>query len=539
VVSDERRPRHPADGRPCRSELLAALSLAIDLSLGQPMDHQLRTALLATQLAERVGLDAAQREVVLQVGLVAWIGCHADSPELARWFGDDIGFRAECYRINPAGLPFLRLALRRSWRGRPGPGRARRVAWLLADPRGRFRALVRSQRLSAGLLAERLGLDPEVRTVLRFASERWDGGGLPAGVRGPAIPIEMRLVQLADLAEVHLHDAGPEAAIRVVRERSGSQLDPALVAAFESGAAELVRGLPAPEDLWAAALTRAPLDDDPVDEAEFDDLLAVLADIADLRRPGAVGHSRGVADLAGAAAMRLGLPETELRVLRQAALIHDLGRSGVSCAVWSKSGPLTEDEWATVRLYPHLSGRIVRPVTGLADAASVAAAHGERLDGSGYPNGLRAAVLTMPARLLAAADAYQAMCEPRPHRAALAEAEAAARLSAQVRAGRLDPEAVDAVLGAAAHRPGGRESWPAGLTGPEVDVLRLIAQGLSTPAVAAELGLRRSAVRRHLDQLRLKISVRNRTGAALFAAGHGLTGPPSGIPSTPPSGALS
>jgi ATP/maltotriose-dependent transcriptional regulator MalT len=156
--------------------------------------------------------------------------------------------------------------------------------------------------------------------------------------------------------------------------------------------------------------------------------------------------------------------------------------------------------------------------------AALAAAHHERQDGSGYPRAVAGGALTPPERLLAAADAYHAMVEPRPHRGALSEGDAAERLRRQARESRLDAQAVDAVLEAAGHRVPRRKAWPAGLTTREVEVLRLVAQGRSNRGIASDLFISEKTVRNHVEHIYSKLGVSNRTGASLFAVEHGIIG---------------
>jgi HD-GYP domain-containing protein (c-di-GMP phosphodiesterase class II) len=505
-----------------RAELLAALSLAIDLGLGQPMEHMLRSSLIANRLADRLGLDERQRGVVYYANLVTWIGCHADSHEFAGWFGDDIAFRADSYRVDWTGLPFLGLLLSYAGRDRPLLERGRRAMSLVGNARRRLSELILSHCTSAGVLADRVGLPRGVRDVLAFSFERWDGGGLPAGVRGEAIPVEMRVVQLADVVEVHLRLGGVDAAVRMAHSRSGTQFDPAVVATFSRCAGEVLGGLPG--DVWEAALQQAPDRDRTLTEGELDELLQAMGDFVDLKCPFTLGHSRGVAALAAEAGRRRGLPEPDVDLLRRAGMVHDLGRMGVSNAVWEKPGPLSAGEWERVRLHPYLTGRILSRVRGLEPVAALAAAHHERQDGSGYPRGVSGASLRPSERLLAAADAYHALVEPRPYRPALSEGEAAERLRGAVRESRLDGLAVDAVLEAAGHRVPRRKVWPAGLTTREVEVLRLLTQGLSNRGIAAELCLSEKTVRNHVEHVYAKLGVSNRTGASLFAIEHGIAG---------------
>jgi HD-GYP domain-containing protein (c-di-GMP phosphodiesterase class II) len=225
---------------------------------------------------------------------------------------------------------------------------------------------------------------------------------------------------------------------------------------------------------WDAVLAAEPRLSRRVDGADLDDVLAAMADLIDLKSPYLAGHSRGVANLAEAAARVSGLADDEVIAVRRAGLMHDLGRLGVSNAVWDKPGPLTPAEFERVRLHPYLTERMLARVPALARSREIAARHHERLDGSGYPHGLTAASLGPADRLLAAADHYHAMTEPRPHRLALDPTRAADQLRAQAQAGRLDGEAIHAVLRRPAsralpedlagrpHRPRGRGAPPAG-----------------------------------------------------------------------------
>ncbi|MGW4527244.1 HD domain-containing phosphohydrolase [Amycolatopsis sp. NPDC004378] len=511
-------------GGPRRAEVLAALSLAIDLGLGQPMEHMLRSAVIATRLAGRLGLDERQRGTTYYATLVAWIGCHADSHELAAWFGDDLAFRAATYRVDWTGLPFLRLLASHAGRDRGPVARGVVAAAFLARARGRMAELIHSHCASAGQLAHRLGLDAAVGTALAGTFERWDGSGLPAGVRGDRLPIEVRVVHLAEVAEVYLRRGGSGAAVAMAEARSGSRFDPAVVAAFAGAAPEILDGL-LEADVWTAALEQAPDRDRTLTGSELDDLLTAIGDFADLKCPFALGHSRGVADLAAEAARHAGLPEPDVRLVRRAGLVHDLGRMGVPNTIWEKPGPLSEAEWERVRLHPYLTGRILRRVSGLEQVAVVAAAHHERLDGSGYPLGAAGAALAPHARLLAAADVYHALREPRPHRPARDAVDAAEILRQQARESRLDAEAVDAVLLAAGHARR-RTAYPAGLTGREVEVLRLLAGGGSNREIARSLSISEKTVRNHVEHIYAKAGVSNRTGAGLFALEHGITGLP-------------
>jgi HD-GYP domain-containing protein (c-di-GMP phosphodiesterase class II) len=197
---------------------------------------------------------------------------------------------------------------------------------------------------------------------------------------------------------------------------------------------------------------------------------------------------------------------------------------GVSNAIWDKSGPLVGSEFERVRLHPYLTDRMLAQVTALAEIREVASRHHERLDGSGYPHGLPADVLTPRDRILAAADVYHALTEPRPHRAALQPDAAAVEFRAEVRRGLLDGDAVNAVLLAAGHRAHGRREWPGNLTAREVDVLRLLARGQTNKQIAQLLLLSPKTVSNHVEHIYAKLAVSSRAAATMFAIRHGLVG---------------
>ncbi len=257
-----------------------------------------------------------------------------------------------------------------------------------------------------------------------------------------------------------------------------------------------------------------------------------MADLVDMKSPNLAGHSRGVANLAGEAARLSGHPEDDVVTLRRAALVHDLGRLGVSNSIWDKRGPLSAAEFERVRLHPYLTDRMLARLTALGASREIAARHHERLDGSGYPRGLTAASLTPADRLLAAADVYHALTEPRPYRPAADPDDAVRVLRAEVGAGRLDGEAVDAVLTAAGHRAPARRAWPGGLTAREVEVLGLLARGRSNKQIAAQLVVSPKTVANHVDHIYGKLGVSSRAAATLYATQHGLMGsfePVSGV----------
>jgi HD-GYP domain-containing protein (c-di-GMP phosphodiesterase class II) len=253
-------------------------------------------------------------------------------------------------------------------------------------------------------------------------------------------------------------------------------------------------------------------------------LLEAMGDFVDLKSPWTVGHSRVVSGLAAEAGAILGLDKADVEALRRAGHVHDLGRMGVPNRVWGKASALSMAEQEHVRLHPYLTQRILARVDSLRAIAQLAGAHHELLDGSGYPRGASGSELRLPERVLAVADAYQSLREPHPQRPAQGPDAAAQVLRKQVRDGKLDGPAVEAILAAAGHNRPARGSWPVGLTDREVDVLRLIARSCSAVEVANELHISAKTARNHIEHIYAKINTSNRTGAALFALTHGLVG---------------
>ncbi|WP_411730780.1 HD domain-containing phosphohydrolase [Paeniglutamicibacter sp.] len=508
-------------GTPRRNELLAALSLAIDLGLGQPMEHMMRATLLGLRMATLLGVEKAVRERIYHANLLAWIGCPTDSFELAALFGDDLGFRSDYYRIDAHGLPMLSLMLRHTGTQLPGMQRVAERVRFAARAKTTVRDLIASHCTSAGQLAARVGLDEHLPAILEHAFERWDGKGLPAGRSGEQIPLEMRIAQLADTAEVFLRTGGVDAAVAMAAQRRGTQFDPGIADLFCSRARELADGL-LESDPWPAVLASAPADA-PLGDAELDSVLEAMGDFADLKSPWTTGHSRAVAALAADAACRLGLGPAEVLVLRRAGWVHDLGRMGVSNAVWDKKEPLSAVDREHLAMYPFLTERILARVPGMRRVAEVAGAHRERLDGSGYPHGRAGSELDPGQRLLAAAEAYATYLEPRPHREAMGPRAAGERLRSEAVAGRLDGRAVDAVLAAAGgSEPRRRGGGPGGLTGREVEVLALLCRGMNNKDIAAALVIAPKTARNHVEHIYLKTGATNRVSATLFALEHGL-----------------
>ena len=503
------------------AEVVAMLSLATDLGYGQPMEHVQRACMLALRLSERLGMDSSERAVVYYVGLLACVGCYADAHEQARWFGDDIALKADMYGVDFAGFPMMSFMMRHVATGEPVLRRTGRMVAFMAGGRREVEGMYVTHCLVAGMLAERLGLGPETRDALQHAYERWDGRGQPKGLLGEEVAISARLMRLTRAVEVFWRREGSEAAVAVARQRRGSEFDPQLVDLFCADAPQLLAEIAAVTS-WESVVAAEPALQRVLEDDELDGVLEAIADYTDLKSPFTLGHSRAVADLAAQAAEVIGLTVGEATILRRASLVHDVGRLGVSNAIWDKPGPLSAAEWERVRLHPYLTERMLAGSPALAALGLIASQDHVRLDGGGYPSGPGRGPLSPLTRLLAAADVYEAMREPRPHRPAREPEEAAVELRAEVVGGRLDAAAVDAVLAAAGHRVGRRAEGPAGLTARELDVLRLLARGLANKAIAAELGITPKTANTHIEHIYAKLGVSSRAAASLFASQSGL-----------------
>ncbi len=504
---------HTTDVR--MAELVTGLSLVVDLGLGQPVEHVLRQTLIALKLGEAVGMLDQERVALYYVALLAWVGCGSDSHELAVWFGDDLAWRRASYEVDPGREDALSyLAERAAAVSPPLSGRG-------AVDRTKLAGSTISHCVVTSDFANRLDLGPQVANSLVQLFERWDGRGRPHRLCGEEIALPARIVAFADILVPFHRRGGVAGAVAVAHERKGLQVDPGLVDVFCAKATEILAVAEEP-DSWDAVLSAEPGLHVFLTETQLDRALEGIADFTDLKSPYTVGHARGTAAIAGDSARILGLPDDDLVLIRRAALVQDAGRMGISNSILDKPAPLTPAEMERVRLHPYYVERMLQRPHTLARIGGLARQHHERLDGSGYPRGLFGAAIPMPARVLAAADVYRALTEPRPHRPALSADDAAVELRTQVKQGRLDGDAVNAVLAVAGHPAARRRVWPRGLTAREVEVLALIARGSTNREVARHLRVAEKTVGNHVEHIYTKIGSSTRAEASLFAMKHGL-----------------
>ena len=513
----------PVDGQRIRlAELLAALSLGVDLGFGQPMEHVLRQSVLALRIADRMGLDEEDRYVVYNTSLLVNVACHSDAHEQAKWVGDDVALKATKY--NRHGLHGVRSAaagMRMLGSGRPLLQRFRIGAEFAMWGHKEVDKMVDHHATLARALAAQLGMPTDVVDAVGSSYEQWDGKGWPAKLQGDDVPLASRICQLAEFVEAAHRAGGIDAATALARKRGGNQFDPKLSDMVVQNAEDLLEGLDS-INTWATIIDNEPSLSRPLSETEFDAALRAIADFVDLKSPYTLGHSAAVAHLAADAGASLGMSSSEIQTLRRVGLVTGFGKLGVSNAIWDKPGPLGTGEWERVRLHPYLGQRMLSQSPKLAELSAVAVQYRERLDGSGYPAGLTGGAIPRAARVVAAADVYQSMREPRPYRPARDAADAANELRAEVRAGRLDADAVDAVLSAAGHRVPKRRDDVAGLTTREIEVLRLVARGMTNKAIAQQLVITPKTAGNHIEHIYTKIGASSRSTASLFAMQHGL-----------------
>jgi HD-GYP domain-containing protein (c-di-GMP phosphodiesterase class II) len=503
------------------ADLLAAVSVATDLGMGQEPEKAICACLVATALARRMGTPEAEVSDVYYTALLRHLGCTATAHEEAYLGGDELASRPAAERAD-FGNPREAFALLFQLGKGTGADRARYLVRAIRSGKKGDQAILGALCEVGARLAERLGLNPAVRDGLYQSFERWDGKGTTQGLATEDICLPARLAEVGHQVVIFDRLGGPEAAVAMVRRRAGGWFDPKVAEAFTRDGASILDEVGS-GDVWEAVLEAEPAPPRIIGAEGLDGLARALADMVDLKSPFTLGHSSQVAALAERAAAALGFAPEAVTDLRRAALLHDLGRVAVSNRIWEKPAALSRTEWERVRLHPYQSERILARSRVLEPLARTAGMHHERQDGSGYHRGTAGAQVPAGARVLAVADAFQAMTQDRPHRPAMAPEAAAAALTEQARAGRLDPECVRAVIKAAGQPPPRvRTVWPAGLSDREVEVLRLVARGLSNRAIAERLYISPRTAEHHVQHIYTKLGASTRAAAAMFAMEHGL-----------------
>jgi HD-GYP domain-containing protein (c-di-GMP phosphodiesterase class II) len=413
------------------SRVVGALSYALDLTEGEPPGHAVRTCQIGMRLAEALELDAVTRSRLFYALLLKDAGCSANSAKMAALFGtDDHVVKRSSKRVDWSGRLSAFVWSVRTVAPRASL-RARLDRLLAIKAEGEVtRALMQARCDRGAEIALMLGLEVQTAEAIRALDEHWDGGGQPRGLRGEEIPLLGRILCLAQTVEIFHAGGGIRAAWAVACRRRGRWFDPALV--------DVLQTLCADAEFWSSLPEGDAASWEPddrllmADDARLDRIADAFAGVVDAKSPWTYRHSDRACVIVMSLASDLGADAGTLRDLRRAALLHDIGKLAVSNRILDKPGPLTKAEFARVREHPLVTERILARVPGCEHVARVASAHHERLDGAGYPRALAGPELTMPMRLLAVADVYEALTSDRPYRPALSSREALETLRADV-----------------------------------------------------------------------------------------------------------
>jgi HD-GYP domain-containing protein (c-di-GMP phosphodiesterase class II) len=432
------------------SRIVSALSYALDLTEGQPMGHSVRTCIIGLRIAEKIGVPLGERSDLYYALLLKDAGCSSNSSRLFHTLNaDEIRAKADVKTTDwtRIGWESLRYALTHVAVGRPFAERVRTLVRVASRQQEESWKLVKIRCERGASVARQMGFGEPVAQAIHSLDEHWNGGGYPDGRRGEEIPLFARIMLVAQTLDVFFTHRSADAAVEVIRKRSRRWFDPALVSAAGSLAkcGELWKGLDS-KDLVAKIVELEPKERSvPATEDQLDSICQAFAEVIDSKSPFTYRHSNGVAEAAACMAQHLGFGFRSVRILRRAALLHDIGQLGVTNAILEKPDKLNSAEWAIVRKHPYHTYEILRRAPGFRRLSRDAASHHERLDGSGYCWSLRGEEIRFPARMLAVADVFKALSSTRPHRDAFPE-EMVFRILAKEARSRLDPLCVEALM---------------------------------------------------------------------------------------------
>jgi HD-GYP domain-containing protein (c-di-GMP phosphodiesterase class II) len=406
------------------AEVVSALSHALDLSTGQPIGHSVRTCILGMRIAAEVDLPIEVKNDLYYALLLKDCGCSGNASKVFHALGsDDLKAKRNVKTTDwtRVGWESLQYALSHVAPGKPFLERSRKLFALALNQKRHAKATTKIRCERGATLARLMGLSSTTADGILSLDEHWDGSGNPDGLRRTEISILSRIMLLAQTLEVFFASQGGCAALEVAKRRSNKWFDPDLVRAAESLAArsELWADIESPE-AFTVSLELEPLQKTMENgDVTLDSICLAFANIVDAKSPFTFNHSNGVANAAVAIARTLGLSRERTLFVRHAALLHDLGKLGVSNEILEKPGKLTPDEWAMLRLHPFYTWKILHGISTFEEMSEVAASHHEKLDGKGYFRGLTGEQLTLESRILAVADIFDALSARRPYRDAL------------------------------------------------------------------------------------------------------------------------
>jgi HD-GYP domain-containing protein (c-di-GMP phosphodiesterase class II) len=440
---------------PTLQEILVALSFALDLTEGAVPGHTIRSCLLAVRIAIEAGLDARVISDLYYACLLKDVGCSSNSARMCQIVGGDD-------RVVKAGAKFAdwtrplrpKLATVKLLWEQVLPDasilkKGARIAKLTANQHKNNRELIELRCDRGAMIVQKLGLGTKAAIGVRHLDEHWDGSGYPAGLKSSNIPVISRLMGIAQHLDVFCLAQGPQVAIDALVERSGRWFDPDLTAAavsLDKSRRLFQFCLPYDpiEETRTAILRLNPESQVSLSELDIDAICETFADVVDAKSPFTYRHSIGVMDAAVAIGTVLGLPPNRMQTLRRAALLHDLGKLGISNTILDKPSKLTDAELEVVKTHPGLSSEILSRIGAFREISILAGEHHEKLDGTGYPFGLCGKQLSLESRLLAVADIYGALSEKRPYREALPASQIKAIMDREVPA-KLDGECYEAL----------------------------------------------------------------------------------------------
>lgn len=421
------------------SEVIAALSYALDLTEGQPEGHAARSCLLGMRIARELRLASLDSSALFYALLLKDLGCSSNASKMCYLFGaDDRQAKCDFKTVDWSRvLPSVGYVARSVAPGGSLWGKAGRFMRVAVSGAKGARELIQMRCERGAKIARDLQLPELTSGAIRALDEHWDGAGHPDGLRGEQIPILARVLNLAQTVEVFASKYGVEAAREMARDRSGTWFDPAMVDAFLSfgGDATFWATFKGEDPRGAVSAVEPPEQSLSADAATLDRIAHGFAQVIDAKSPWTFKHSEGVSEIAAGLGRVLGMTAVQVRQLRRAGLLHDVGKLGVSNLILDKPARLNDQELTEMRKHPGYTYRILQQVAGFGDVAEMAASHHERLDGKGYHRGLDAGRLPMAARILAVADMYEALAAKRPYRQDLTEGQVMDILTANAGAG--------------------------------------------------------------------------------------------------------